>query len=322
MVGPARRRVITDCVGRLGRRVAKEAANPLLAMPSLADGTSPSKSLRMVSGRAAANIWLLVAIASCGGRARSNDFDSSGGTNGGSDDSGGEGGGAAAQGGSGGTRAGSGGHTVGGGGSNGNSGTAGSDGGAGAEAGSGGVPAGFGGTAGAGAGAGSGGAGSGGAGSGGAGSSGAGSGGAPVILPPRCLHDLFAGCRREGSCTVELSEEGRADRACYASGVTVEYEYPDEGPCMPGDQTILRVRTADGELCYTRVSTLGAGCESSTISWTDAEGRPVAGGSIQYPGTNLTVACEGTPAAVSTCPMPCNDWLVGASCQAGACPEQ
>jgi hypothetical protein len=269
----------------------------------------------MVSGRAVANIWLFVAIASCGGRARSDDFDSGGGTNGGSNDSGGEGGGSAAQGGSDGTRAGSGGHTVGGGGSNGNSGTAGSDGGAGAGAGSGGVPAGFGGTAGAGAG-------SGGAGSSGAGSSGTGSGGAPVILPPRCLHDLFAGCRLEGACTVELSEEGRAERACYASGVTVEYEFPDEGPCMPGDETTLRVRTADGELCYTRVSTLGPGCESPTIRWTDAEGRPVAGGSIPFPGTNLTVACEGTPAAVSTCPTPCDAWLAGASCQAGDCPEQ
>jgi hypothetical protein len=264
----------------------------------------------MVSGRAAANIWLLVAIASCGGRARSDDVDSGGGTNGGSDDSGGEGGGSAAQGGSGGTRAGSGGHMVGGGGSSGNSGTAGSDGGAGAGAGSGGVPAGFGGTAGAGAG------------SGGAGSSGTGSGGTPVILPPRCLADLFAACRLEGACTVELSEEGRAERACYASGVTVEYEFPDEGPCMPGDETTLRVRTADGELCYTRVSTLGPGCESPTISWTDAEGRPVAGGSVQYPGTTLTVACEGTPAAVSTCPTPCDAWLAGASCQVGDCPEQ
>jgi hypothetical protein len=252
----------------------------------------------MVSGRAAANIWLLVAIASCGGRARSDDFDSGGGTSG-------EGGGSAAQGGSGGTRAGSGGHTVGGGGSNGNSGTAGSDGGAGAGAGSGGVPAGFGGTAGD-----------------GAGSSGTGSGGAPEILPPRCLKDLFAGCRLEGACTVELSEEGLAERACYASGVTVEYEFPDEGPCMPRDETTLRVRTADGELCYTRVSTLGPGCESPSIRWTDAEGRPVAGGSIPFPGTNLTVACEGTPAAVSTCPTPCDAWLAGASCQVGDCPEQ
>jgi hypothetical protein len=106
-------------------------------------------------------------------------------------------------------------------------------------------------------------------------------------------------------------------RACYASGTVVTYDYSNEGFCMPGDQTTAHVYASDGSLCYTTVRTMGAGCESSTTSWLDAEGNPVATESTPYPGNRTTLTCEGGGSA--SCSAPCD--LLYPACQVGACPS-
>ena len=277
----------------------------------------------MVRGRVLA-VLVVVALASCG-RAKKEGSDSGGagfaegGSAGSSPTEGGTGGEDPGSGGSSGTR----------GGGSGESGAGGSDGGSDGEGGSGGVPAGSGGVD-----AGSGGvpAGAGGfiAGAGGipAGSGGlpGGSGGSAGIgggyeFPPACIRELSAPCPLEGQCTRELTAAGRTRRMCFTSGVTAEYDYTNEGLCMPGDQTTTRV-TRDGTLCYTRVTRLGAGCESSTTVWTDGMGQSVASGSSSYPGGD-TITCEDGASAscirtnlTTNCPME-----PAPNCEEGPCPE-
>ncbi len=143
---------------------------------------------------------------------------------------------------------------------------------------------------------------------------GAGSGGAPAF-PPACLTDLTASFNLEGTCVYEADAQNRWSRACYSNAVRVEYEYVAAGTqCTPGDRTIARVYAPGGELCYTRVTTLGAGCESSSTSWSDAEGNVIATGAIPYPGTTMTVTCEG--GVSSSCRQPC---ATEPSCDPGTC---
>ncbi len=152
------------------------------------------------------------------------------------------------------------------------------------------------------------------AGTAGGGSGGAGGTGGTPNLPPQCLTDLAASCKLEGACVVQMDENYRPLAACYTNGVYVKYEYTESAVCMPGDQVITTVHAPGGATCYTRTTTVGAGCESSTVSWVDSEGRAIATGSTSYPGTTYSVACASGESG--SCRLPCGQ---DPPCDPGTC---
>jgi hypothetical protein len=181
-------------------------------------------------------------------------------------------------------------------------------------------PVGGGDEGGGGTGTGGGGAGGGGTGGGGTGGGGTGTGGMLAAFPPACVGDLEAACALEGPCVFELTAQGRRLRECYAGGVTIEYEYTNEpNLCMPGEQTTARVHKAGGELCYTKVTKAGAGCESTSTTWSDGVGQEVARENREFPGTWISISCTESLER-SQCATPCAAWA-RPSCVEGTCPE-
>jgi hypothetical protein len=147
---------------------------------------------------------------------------------------------------------------------------------------------------------------------------GAGSGGAPVF-PPSCITALHAQCPYTGACTAEVGADGRIGLECFASGVSIEYEYSSSASCMPSSTVTSTWYDDTGALCLTLVLTQGPACESQSFEWRNADGVLVARGS-RYQGITFTIGCEAgeTASCNPSSPGSCGDY--GHSCTAGACP--
>jgi hypothetical protein len=160
------------------------------------------------------------------------------------------------------------------------------------------------------------------AGSAAAGGAGGNAGGPPNPFPPGCVRELQARCALKGSCRYEATDTGRPLRSCYDSGERIEYEYntPDTIECQPGT-SVTQVFGTDGTLCYSVQYDLGAGCESTSVTYRNADGEKVAIGGQPFNSRFYTLNCVATDEQ-SHCnradagqPCPAAD-----SCEPGACP--
>jgi len=123
--------------------------------------------------------------------------------------------------------------------------------------------------------------------------------GGNAIALPDCLKNLMAACPTDGECTRTTVDAG--SETVFASGVRVT-STTQPGPtgfdyCF-GGSTVVTVRKPDGSVCYSVESHAlqGEACESWYLTWRDASGATIAGGSTgPYYPLSTSIACTGGP---------------------------
>jgi hypothetical protein len=102
-----------------------------------------------------------------------------------------------------------------------------------------------------------------------------------------CLAELIADCPLSGACTysvVETDAGAEPRTLCFENGTRGRYVEVSTCDNPGNNNNTVEVYRPDGELCFTYTVQTGAGCESASFSWSDAEGTVVARGDQPFSG--------------------------------------
>jgi hypothetical protein len=129
----------------------------------------------------------------------------------------------------------------------------------------------------------------------------AGQGGADgrTLALPACVRDLIAPCTPDGTCS---SAPGPDGEICLESGARATVGYLSAPEACGAGISSVRVRKANGSVCYTYevYQDAARNCTATRYTWKDAAGNVVARGvSAGAPDWGMLIECETTSEAQS-----------------------